>query len=465
MSSRITDELFALESIYGDSFSYDVVGLEAYGTLTVQWILPQPVILASPSLVDNEPASVQTIIRFLPPVVIRFRITPEYPEEAPLQLSLECFWLPPSMRNTLRKHLLYMWSEERSESLFLYADFIANDSLDFLNILDRQTGGLMIDLGHLWIGKENAACVDKWEELMQVTMMMIEHDRVTEQLEFDASQRECGICLDTRRGDECLRIAGCNHVYCRGCLKDYFSLLIKEGTVAQVTCPDSRCKKAFNGKSRLVVSKEGDISLTQPPLPDDVLRNLLQDAELFERYLKMSVTKALEGRQDVVYCPRANCQAASIKDPTEEKLVVCRICKYAFCSMCLRTWHGNMNYCKISNFLEVAEQYMQATDFEKTALEQKYGRKVLERIIQQVEDEKESLRWMRDNAQECPTCGSSVEKSEGCNHMTCRVCQTHFCYLCGVYLNSAKPYDHFSSKTSTCYGKLFAGEQWAEEDF
>jgi hypothetical protein len=30
----------------------------------------------------------------------------------------------------------------------------------------------------------------------------------------------------------------------------------------------------------------------------------------------------------------------------------------------------------------------------------------------------------------CPRCGVGIEKTEGCNHMTCPTCQTHMCWVC-----------------------------------
>ena len=42
----------------------------------------------------------------------------------------------------------------------------------------------------------------------------------------------------------------------------------------------------------------------------------------------------------------------------------------------------------------------------------------------------ELLEWMRDNAQTCPACLRVVQRSEGCNHMTC-LCGCEFCFGCG----------------------------------
>lgn len=34
------------------------------------------------------------------------------------------------------------------------------------------------------------------------------------------------------------------------------------------------------------------------------------------------------------------------------------------------------------------------------------------------------------NSQGCPTCHIPIAKTEGCDHMQCRRCGTHFCWLC-----------------------------------
>lgn len=35
------------------------------------------------------------------------------------------------------------------------------------------------------------------------------------------------------------------------------------------------------------------------------------------------------------------------------------------------------------------------------------------------------------NAQKCPQCKIHIQRTEGCDHMTCAQCNTNFCYRCG----------------------------------
>ncbi|KAJ3377654.1 hypothetical protein HDU80_003169 [Chytriomyces hyalinus] len=80
-------------------------------------------------------------------------------------------------------------------------------------------------------------------------------------------------------------------------------------------------------------------------------------------------------------------------------------------------------------------------------MEIKYGKKLLEKAIRELEEDKLNSAWMKDNAQACPNC----------RVMTCMTCGTHFCFLCGQHLNKSNPYQHYNTRGSSCYGKLFEG--------
>jgi IBR domain, a half RING-finger domain len=50
---------------------------------------------------------------------------------------------------------------------------------------------------------------------------------------------------------------------------------------------------------------------------------------------------------------------------------------------------------------------------------------------EQLEQNQESEEWLASHTQPCPSCSAKVQRTGGCNHMTCFVCGQHFCYICG----------------------------------
>ena len=52
---------------------------------------------------------------------------------------------------------------------------------------------------------------------------------------------------------------------------------------------------------------------------------------------------------------------------------------------------------------------------------------------------KELQAWIeenRDRVSQCPCCKSRIEKTSGCNHMTCYFCKYEFCWACGESASS-----------------------------
>ena len=67
---------------------------------------------------------------------------------------------------------------------------------------------------------------------------------------------------------------------------------------------------------------------------------------------------------------------------------------------------------------------------------------------------------VQERMQRCPRCRAPVEKSEGCNQMTCR-CGNHFGYVCSAELPRQNPYDHFQGKDAC---PLFDGQEEGQEE-
>lgn len=45
-------------------------------------------------------------------------------------------------------------------------------------------------------------------------------------------------------------------------------------------------------------------------------------------------------------------------------------------------------------------------------------------------NESENITWIMANTKQCPQCQKPIEKNQGCNHMTCKMCRHEFCWLC-----------------------------------
>lgn len=50
--------------------------------------------------------------------------------------------------------------------------------------------------------------------------------------------------------------------------------------------------------------------------------------------------------------------------------------------------------------------------------------------------------YIKNNTKICPSCGISVFKEDGCNHITCGKCKNHWCWKCLKICNSSSIYDH-----------------------
>ena len=54
-------------------------------------------------------------------------------------------------------------------------------------------------------------------------------------------------------------------------------------------------------------------------------------------------------------------------------------------------------------------------------------------------------RWLRTFTKPCIKCKTPIEKDEGCNHMRCQSCDTHFCWVC------MQPWEIHGEKTGGFY--------------
>ncbi|CAG8535453.1 8573_t:CDS:2 [Ambispora gerdemannii] len=429
------NEILALEAIYPQDFTYTETqnSIPQYiGSFSVRVTLPNEIRVCFSSHAINGDSNINLIstneeilkIRYLPPIIIDFSMPALYPEREGLDFTVKCCWLSDNYRLSLKNKLQEIWEEERDVVLYRYAEFIQENALEFLGI----TFPLKL--------------VDGTTRLKDIIWS---YNRDAMNKEFAENHFDCGICLENKPGSRCIQLQPCQHVFCQECLCGYFEMLIREGFVSQVKCPDIGCK-------------------VQTVLTKEVLDEIV-GTEMQERYARLMEKIEIETNPLITYCPLKTCQTPVKKSSDFEKLCLCEKCGFAFCWMCKRTWHGPHIACAIKNVKHVVKEYLAADDVKKALMKLRYGPKNLEKLVRDTLSEIESEEWMRSNTQPCPQCDTFIEKSMGCNHMRCTRCETHFCYLCGHWIDPAEPYRHFNDPKSPCNQRLFDGTDIDELEF
>lgn len=250
----------------------------------------------------------------------------------------------------------------------------------------------------------------------------------------------------------------CGHVFCLSCLQEFYGDAIQQGDVSVVRCLSPGCAKVREAEAADSGKKGRKVKASISP---GELLAIGLSQEVVLRYVTLKYKKELESDKTTVYCPRKWCDGAAVskrhKKPrgleleepdeddagehpngnqmsgepaskTEELLAICEDCSYAFCIRCKQSWHGEFVHCrlKVDN-----EEELTAED-------------------------KASLEYIRNWTSPCASCDAPVQKTEGCNHMICYRCNTHFCYLCSAWLDPRNPYSHFNREGyNNCYQRLW----------
>jgi hypothetical protein len=179
----------------------------------------------------------------------------------------------------------------------------------------------------------------------------------------------CKICETLKENN--YQIEACNHTFCLTCIAEYIQFRINEALVTRMPCPDHECNKELN---------------------DSEIEKLISKL-FFEKYLLFKRNEELSNNPFLRWCPVPDCAGYDIGNLQKSKLT-CRACSHKFCYYCTENWHVD-DTCKLKN-------------------------------------EQEFDEWSRKNgARFCPNCRVKVQKTLGCDHMTCTRCNYEWCWLCG----------------------------------
>ncbi|GAA5966618.1 hypothetical protein JCM3765_005676 [Sporobolomyces pararoseus] len=388
-------------------------------------------------------------LRHLPPLRLSIELPSNYPESAgpsKIDLTAEGSWLEDAKRLIAMEKLKSVYVGD--ECLFGITELLSSASSDFFDTLS---------LSNPIILRQQSPPSSLVSETPRLSDLLTSFNRSASSALFSTSSHLCPLCFSPRSGSKCLQLESCGCTFCLPCLKDYFSLLITEGMVRSVACPALECvekrskwEKSVGGAGSL----DEKVELEKPGrvTADEVEKICGSESRKRFEWLKEKIR--VESDPSISFCPRESCQAPTPKTD-DDKLRVCTACQFAYCVFCRKGWHGTRNACSLPQSNAIVSKYLEANEAEKRTLEARYGSANIKRLVAAFEEEKALQEWFEKNSTSCPGCQIRVEKSHGCNHMTCGKCHAHFCYRCGKSISPAEPYRHFNTPSSICYGKLF----------
>lgn len=259
--------------------------------------------------------------------------------------------------------------------------------------------------------------------------------------------------MTSLKGAHCILLS-CSHIFCRPCLQDFWGLFIKEGDVGKVGCADPECVKAGREATeeevRRVVSEEEvkrwqwlwmkraiekgacDTITFGPKLPYIIaLFQIRQSFTVLSKAARHPYSNLREKRlAGIVYefvplatihsAPSVSVLGASFPHLRMPIPVITNI----FTPSCTSWYrHGPLSACPASFTLAIVREYLslQEGSPQRSVLERKYGKGVVQKLVQQYQEEESNKAWLQNSTTPCPGCKVHVEKNAGCNHVSAAI--------------------------------------------
>lgn len=181
----------------------------------------------------------------------------------------------------------------------------------------------------------------------------------------------CEICY--QKSDKIWSLPTCpDHFFCHPCIISYIDYSITNNNL-KIPCPCSSCNEILS---------ELDILLFIPK-------------ETLMKHKKIIEYQLLAQDPTVKFCITPNCEGIIKGSLSEDPHKFCSVCNLEMCFNCGKIWH-------------------------------------ISKTCEEIENEEYNNWELGKNVKRCPNCRYKIEKSEGCDHMTCVMCKSEFCWKCGI---------------------------------
>lgn len=334
-------------------------------------------------------------VKYLPPIKLEAHMTDEYPNMGMPVVDVSAPWLSRESKRHILQTLHDTWSLMGlgTPVIFSWVENIGSF------ILENEGGEDAIVLS-----SDSANEMDEEEQMNLLSTkaeMLLQYNITRERSVFEQGIHVCLICYDELPGTK-FTMLDCGHSFCTHCLERQAQVHTSEGALDAIKCPDTNCQR---------------------PLDPHEIKRLLSPGH-FERWEDLTLKRALDSMSDASYCPR--CGTLSLEDPAEN-CADCPKCFFVFCTFCEEARHPGVHCVGAATRLEILRE------------KAKGGNREAIQELRKKEHEHLSLLEIEKLSKPCPVCGMAIERSQGCNKMTC-TCGAFFCYKCGKQIQG---YDHF----------------------
>ena len=243
---------------------------------------------------------------------------------------------------------------------------------------------------------------------------------------------KCPICLDEVHFKE-TTMTNCGHRACAVCLEAYITSQMENfatfGPRYPFVCVIPSCKQDLSFDFVQKLSKPDQFSS-------------------FKEYWQGEGWKESEmSLPNIQMCPRRRCHSDKMKRLIPNSpLIYCDSCGQTWCERCLKCIQGSHDECDETMAHTICSAYISLPDSseKKSEIDRKHPW-MKSYVSWKRTDESSLLEWLDLNASQCPTCGLGIERTEGCDHMECPSCHTHYCYNC------KKPFDGIAIYNHACF--------------
>lgn len=301
------------------------------------------------------------------------------------------------------------------DQLIIETSELLGVSLFTAEALLRNNGWSKEELLDSWMNDPSGTCEKAGVELPTILSLdNIDESLITpnvtgKNINKIREEEECSIC--------CLPITEniivpCNHMFCNDCWTQYLHDKITNGQVHGIVCPQFACY-------RLV--------------PIHIVEKLVS-RDMASKYLQYDIKAFVDSNPTIRWCPHPGCGQA-VQKPHDEEHVLSPLTDQRTVDELSETTSSYMVHCGNDHYFcwncgEFAHAPCTCKEWSDWLKKVQFMTKKIGGMSSSQVEEAASNQWISVNSKPCPNCNTSIEKTEGCNHMKCWKCKHGFCWMC-----------------------------------